>query len=74
MQAVKGTSKTSRYYSVDVGQVHVISLDLNVYYFDTVRNQSEISAALSLLSPPTRVQPGPPNKLTGGCDRVPLLM
>ncbi|EDQ86651.1 uncharacterized protein MONBRDRAFT_33725 [Monosiga brevicollis MX1] len=34
-QAVKGTSKTSRYYSVDVGQVHVISLDLNVYYFDT---------------------------------------
>eukprot|EP00045_Choanoeca_perplexa_P017855 m.268780 g.268780 ORF g.268780 m.268780 type:complete len:573 (+) comp17656_c0_seq5:211-1929(+) len=28
-------SHTSRYYSVDVGQVHVIALDLNVYYFDT---------------------------------------
>ena len=29
------SSKTSRYYSVDLGLVHFVALDLNSYYFDS---------------------------------------
>lgn len=28
-------SMTSRYYSIDIGLIHFVSLDLNVYYFDS---------------------------------------
>ena len=31
----KNPSYTSRFYSVDVGLVHLIGLDTNIYYFDS---------------------------------------